>query len=147
MWMKKCRITVLMCALDYNVSFVFESSLYRSHAYTHSPQWCWLGHRHSQEVMWCFQQSSVFFVNPPLEVGRSRQGEADRWPNNSKCLSVSPGDAAAAWIVCVNPQITINSSAHYLSGSFICLFFPQCPKFRCVQTHLYQTAPHLFFCL
>lgn len=105
-----------MWALDYNISFVCMSSLYLS-------QWCWLGHWCSQEVMWCLQQSSVSFVNPPAEVRGSTQGEPDRWPNNSECLSVSPGDAAAAWIVCVNPQIALSSSAHYLSVSFICFFF------------------------
>lgn len=130
-----------MCALDFNVSLVFESSLYLSHTCTHSPQWCWLGHWHSQEVMWCLQQSSVFSVNPPVEVGRSSQGESDRWPDNSKCLSASPGDAAAAWIVYVNPQITINSSAHYCGGLFSFLNAQSSDAFRhiCIrQCHIYS---------
>lgn len=81
--------------------------------------------------------SSVPFVNPPAEVEGGVQDEPDRWPNNSECLNMSLEDAAPSWIICVNPQIKLNSSAHYLTCLFHLFVFFLMSK---VQSYLYQTA-------
>lgn len=142
------RINVLMCALDYNISLFFIyfylSHTY-SHTHTHTPQWCWLGHWGSHEV--CDVCSRVQFPYESPSGGRRWQaGKTGPLTWQQRVFERVPGDPAASQIICVNPHIMLNSSTHYLSVCFICCF-SWCPKFRRIQSYLYQTASHLFFCL
>lgn len=55
--------------------------------------------------------------------GRTRQaGQTGPLTQQQRVFESVPGDATAAWIICVNPQIALSSGAHYLIVCFICSF-------------------------
>lgn len=87
------------------------------HTHTYIQLRCLLGHWNSQKV-YDLCSSTKF----PLWIlwWKWKQTGPTRWlTHNSLCLSVSPGDAVTA-INCVDLQMTLNSSGHYLN---VCSFW------------------------
>lgn len=115
-----------MCALDYNISFVFISSFYLSHTYTYSHTHTplsdvdWATGVPRRYVMWKTEFS--FLCESPSGDRRHQAGRTGLLTQQQRVFEYVPGDAAAARIICVNHQTTLNSGDHYLIVCFICFF-------------------------
>ncbi len=107
---------MLICAHD--------DILYLFYTFTHTHRNTPLGDVDwATGVPWRYVMFAVelsFLCESPSGGRRRLAGRAGPLTQQQRVFERVPGDAAAAWIIRVNPQNTLDSSAHYLTVCFIC---------------------------